>query len=272
MANSIDAPTFPDAAREVAVGRSAAGPSFCVREIQYAAGYRQGKHAHERASVTLLLRGALRETAAGREENATVLSVVVKPAGVVHADEVGPAGARTLQVVLEDEAAFLGDPARELGAWRWIHAGAGVRPLLGLQRALWDAAADLEDPVLEALGEVVAEPGPASDDPPGWLARAREALDDDDPTASRVRDLAAAFDVHPVSLTRAFRRAYGVPVSVYRRRLRLRRAAAQISGTDRPLTRIAHAAGYADHAHLCREVRGATGLTPSALRDAARRG
>lgn len=79
----------------------------------------------------------------------------------------------------------------------------------------------------------------------------------------------------------AFERLDGAPdtaaaldplyLAVYRRRLRLRRAAGQVTATGRALSRIAHAAGYADHSHMCREIRDTTGLTPSRLRELAHR-
>ncbi len=253
-------------------GPAAAGTGFRVHLIDYAPGYRQAPHAHEETGITLVLAGGFLETVGRREERAGALSVVVKPAGTVHADVVGPHGARTVLVDIHDEAAVLADP-RDLGGWRWLHAGAGVRPLLALWRALLDPSngPNPEDAVAELLGEVVPVPAPAPDDVPAWLRRAREAVEDLAATGIRVRDLAEEAGVHPVSLTRAFRRAYGVPVSVYRRRVRLRRAVEQVTEGDRALSRVAHAAGYADHAHMCREVRGATGLTPSGLRELARR-
>ena len=250
----------------VRIGRQATGPGFCVSEVNYAAGWRQPPHAHESTGVTLVVAGGFRETACGREESATALSVVVKPAGVVHADEIGAEGARTILLEIEDPSLL---PER-LGPWRWLHAGPGVRPLLALAAALRGEARPIEDTVLELLGEVSDTARPAPRDPPAWVRRAREALDDADRSAARVRLLAEMLDVHPVSLARAFRRHFGLPVTAYRRRIRLRRAAAQLAGSRGQLTRIAHAAGFADQAHMCREVRAATGCTPGELRAIAR--
>ncbi|MDX1623621.1 MAG: AraC family transcriptional regulator [Gemmatimonadota bacterium] len=254
-----------------AVRAADSAEAFRVQEIHYPPDYRQAPHAHDTTGITLVLGGEIRETASRREEEASSLSVVVKPAGTVHADRVGPRGAWTVRVEILDEKALLGD-ARDLGPWRWLHAGPGVRPLLGLRRALAGdpAGPDPEEAVAELLGEVTDADGPNGHTSPGWVRRAREAIEDRAGEGIRVRDLAAELEVHPVSLTRAFRRAYGVPVSVYRRRVRLRRAAARISATAQRLSRIAHATGYADHAHMSREVRESTGLTPTRLRELSR--
>lgn len=239
--------------------------------MRYPPGYRQAPHAHDSTGITLVVDGSFRETADGREEVASALSLVVKPAGTIHADVVGPRGARTVCVEIDDEESLLSDVG-DLGRWRWLHAGPGVQPLLGLLRGLLDPAGETgaEEMVLELLGEVANVPGPPLDDVPAWVRRAREAVDDLAPEGIRVADLARQVGVHPVSLTRAFRRAYGVPVTIYRRRARLRWAASQVVGGKRSLCAIAHASGYADQPHMCREVRATTGLTPSLLRELAR--
>jgi len=256
---------------EPEVRREFVGQGFRVREVTYRPGLHQTAHAHEYDGITLVLAGGIRETVGRLDEVATCLSVVVKPAGVVHADRVGPRGARALQILLDLDRPF----AREdggLGSWRWSHAGAGTRALFSLHRCLaGPEVTGLEDRILEVLGGLAVEQGPIRRDPPAWLRGAREALDDGSETRS-VRELAAQVGVHPVSLARAFRRHYGIPISAYRRRKRIRRAAWAIERTDRDLTGIAHASGFADHPHMCREIRQTTGLTPGELRELARRG
>lgn len=112
-------------------------------------------------------------------------------------------------------------------------------------------------------------PPPSPSSPPAWLCRIRDHLHDCAGVAPPVRELARAAGVHPVSLARAFRRAYGVTVTEYARRLRVRAASDRIASTALPLARIACEAGFADQAHLTRELRRETGLTPGALRRAA---
>lgn len=253
------------------VGTRIRGPGFEVHQVDYSPAYRRGPHAHDWIGITLILDGSFREVSCGREVDASALSVVVKPAGTVHADVVGPRGARTVAVKITDETVLLGG-AGDLGSWRWLHAGPGVRPLLGLQRTLLDPefGADVQEVVHELLGEVAEVSAPDRGDVPHWVRSAREALDDLAAEGMLVADLARQVGVHPVSLTRAFRRAYGVPVTTYRRRVRLRRAAEELTGSDRNLGIIAHAAGYADQPHMCREVKRATGCTPSDIRELAR--
>lgn len=218
--------------------------------------------------MTVVLAGDIRESTRWGEELGSTFSVVVKPAGVTHADEIGPHGAHTLQIAF-DAATAEGLGARaSVERWRWLHGGPGAAPLVQLARALGRNETDdaeLEDRVFEAVTSI-ANPAPAHADPPAWLGRVKEALDDAPNAGVTVRALARMAGVHPVSVSRSFRRHYGQTITEYRRRARLRRAAACIARSRVSLSRTAHEAGYADHAHLCREFRRAIGLTPSEFR------
>ncbi len=113
-----------------------AGP-FLVRRIDYPPGLRQATHYHNRSSLTILLAGEIRESARSREATGSALSVVVKPAGTRHADEVGPRGARTLQVTFDPaDAAALDGGSAVLGGWQWLHASPAAAPLVALARLL----------------------------------------------------------------------------------------------------------------------------------------
>lgn len=220
----------------VTVERSATVGPFRVREILYPPESRQPPHAHSRASVTVVLAGGVHESAGRCEETAGALSVVYKAPGVEHADRYGPEGARPL-----------------LDLWRTLRG-----PRSPSERAIGEAVLDSLAAPCDARGGE----GP----PPDWLGLAREALDDHLPRGLAVRHLARLVGVHPVSLSRAFRRHYGCTITDYRRRERVRRAAGMLDGTVRDISRVAFAAGFADHPHLCRTFRELTGLTPGEFR------
>ena len=227
----------------------------------YPPGYRYAPHCDHAPRVSIVLQGALREEARGTDETATAASVVVKPADVRHRNEFGPVGARLLSVALTDGL------APGLDRWRWHHAGPVGAAALQFARSVRHVPAEAEDALwslLEALGGAVDHPEAVAP----WLLRAKERMDDEGPGASSVADLAAEADVHPVSLARAFRRAFGCAPTAYRRRLRVRRAADLLASTDAPAAQVALEAGFADQSHMCRDVRADLGLTPGQLRAA----
>jgi AraC family transcriptional regulator len=235
--------------------------------MRYAPHAYHAPHAHDPPSLTLVIRGEVEERVAARVERAGPLSVVVKPAGVVHSDTFGANGACTLQVTLSGhDAAEAAAATPRLDGWRWTHAGAAARALLALFRLTAaggpaPGAESVDDLVLEAVAAL--EPATAGQAAPRWLREAH-ALLASGPLS--IRTLAGVVGVHPVHLAHEFRRHHGHSPSEFRRRERLRRAARSIVETRRPLAAIAAECGFADQAHMTRAVRRALGETPRGLR------
>jgi AraC-like DNA-binding protein len=94
-----------------------------------------------------------------------------------------------------------------------------------------------------------------------WLARHPEG---------RIEDLAGLMDVGARRLRRRFTAAVGYGPKTFQRVLRLQRALRLAGGNARPraslsLAMIAAAAGYADQAHMSRELRALAGRSPGEL-------
>jgi AraC-like DNA-binding protein len=82
--------------------------------------------------------------------------------------------------------------------------------------------------------------------------------------------LARAAGVHPVHLSRTFRRFVGTTVTQARHTLRLQRAVEEVIRSNRTIAQIASDHGFADHGHFTRALVKATGRTPRYLRNKAR--
>lgn len=238
-----------------------------VREVAYEPGLRQARHAHAETTVTLVVAGSLRETVGSAQEIARALSIVVKPGDTEHADQFGEHGTRTVQIGLTaQEAAALREWEPAARQWRWTHAGPAVPAFLRLLACFRSSPSDdglLERGVADVLASLRDVGDDTRRDPPGWLLRAREEMDDVG-CGVRVRDVAAQAGVHPVYLARQFRRFFGSSVVSYLQRARMTRAADLIASSSMPLSAVAFQAGFADQSHLSRSFRAATGFTPGA--------
>ncbi len=84
---------------------------------------------------------------------------------------------------------------------------------------------------------------------------------------SSLKALASAVDLSPSRLMHAFTTSIGVPIRPYLAWLKLQRAVAALT-TGSPLSQAAHAAGFADAAHMSRTFRRMFGISPSSLRGA----
>jgi AraC family transcriptional regulator len=101
---------------------------------------------------------------------------------------------------------------------------------------------------------------------PPWLETARSLVEAGRSQTLRMRAIASTVGIHPVHLSRAFHRRFGITMSGYRRALRLEAARSAIGSTTHSIARIAAEHGFSDQAHLTRAFKRANGLTPSAFR------
>jgi AraC family transcriptional regulator len=246
-------------------------PNFTLEIDEYHGGTRHPPHWHDELHLSLVLRGGVAESVAGTTENASALSIVAKDAGVVHQDEFAPAGATLARLTLPGGTiGALIDRSDRANGWSWIHRMTTALPFLRLVERARSQPAEFatDDPdVTDLLAGVTARPAPISHGaPPGWLRQTMEALRETWHPRLRVADLARQAGVHPVYLARSVRRWYGTGVAEEMRRLRLRAAMQALARGEGPISRVAHAHGYADEAHLSRECRCTVGTTPGRYR------
>jgi len=86
------------------------------------------------------------------------------------------------------------------------------------------------------------------------------------PTFMGIAEWADRAGLAPQSVSRGFRRAYGVSPKRYRAEHRALAAVRNLGAWPGSLAQLAAEHGFADQAHLARAVRAVTGTTPSALR------
>jgi AraC family transcriptional regulator len=245
-------------------------PVLALNLKRFAPRHAMPAHCDRRSRISFVLGGRLREHSGKVEIEAAAGSVAFKPGDAEHRNWFGPEGARICSIEVDDGwlAASGGVPVR----WQWwSHAGL-VRDALRiflLARAHGLDHPELGDRLSEwiALAQSIGEPdervGPSGSRAPLWLRRVHQQLHDERKVG--LSALAAEAGVHPIHLARRFRRHYRCSVSDYAQALRLSAAVADIAN-GQSLADSAHAAGYADQAHLTRVFRRHLGLTPSLSR------
>lgn len=228
--------------------------------VRYEPGAVMEPHAHEVAGVGVVLGGSIREQVNCREECGNVGSVVFKPAGLIHRNHVGPAGALIL--------ALKGADAEQMAAygWRWTFGGKAAAIGLAVARSVrWNDLGEAEDATLRLLELLSGRPERSPPPAGAWLRAVRDRIEDESPTPA-VAELAKTAGVHPASLARAFRLRFGCSVSQYSKRLRVRRAADLLLTTDFTVSQVAASVDSYDQSHLCRDFRSELGLSPSLYR------
>jgi AraC-like DNA-binding protein len=159
------------------------------------------------------------------------------------------------------------DPEDEAGAALAARVrGSGVGAWIGAAAELAEMPRALELPAL--LAKVLAAAGTAPE--PRELHRGvREVLRllpdrVGDDSAVRIAELAKRAALSESRLMHLFRAQVGIPLRPYMRWLRLRHAA-NVVRTGGTLTEAAHAAGFADSAHLSTTFHKTFGISPSEI-------
>jgi AraC family transcriptional regulator len=232
-------------------------------------------HTHDGPTICLVLRGAFVEYSTGVALDCRPSSLKFTPAGQRHWNRFQAAEVRGLLIEI--------DPARATALQRFEAALARSLQLRGgpeltLARRLYsefrtmDSAAELaiEGLLLEMLALVARSRGPEARDLPAWVRRAHELVAARLPGQASLAAVAAEVGVHPATLARGFRRAYGCSLGEMQRRIRLDFAATQLVATTRPLADIAQEAGFFDQSHFTNAFRRALGSSPLRYRKAMR--
>lgn len=256
--------------------REAAG--LTLTEAAYSSGLRLPLHSHEQAHFCLLLQGMYEETSGAHSVVRKPGSLVFVAGGARHSNHIHRAGIRFfaiemtrpwLERVNRHTSFEQSSTQYESGPLPWLamrlygefRSGDNLAPLA------------IEGLALELLAGIGRQSARASENGSGnWLKKAKDLLQQRFREPLTLVDVADFVDVHPVSLARAFRRAYHCTVGEYVRKLRIESACQKLLTSDAPMVEIAFSAGFSEQSHFCRTFKRLTGLTPSEYRSNSREG
>jgi AraC family transcriptional regulator len=135
-----------------------------------------------------------------------------------------------------------------------------------LHRELHSVTTDeliVESLLTELVACVANPPNTRAQKRPAWLKRVLEKIAADYSDRLTLEELSREAGVHPVHLSRVFRKWNGQGIGEYVHRLRIRSACEQMLKVETPIAEIGLAAGFADQSHFTRSFRRITGVSPA---------
>ncbi|MFL5493922.1 MAG: helix-turn-helix domain-containing protein [Gemmatimonadales bacterium] len=263
----------PPAPRKLRTARVA---GFTLTEGIHADGSSLPWHTHDGSTICFVLEGSFTEVMAGSALLCVPATLKFTPAGERHCDRFDRGDARGLLIETEPPRMEAIRPYSAVLEERLTFQGgrlAAIAQRIHHEFRQMDSAAPLamEGMLLELLAAASREQEmQLTGTEPAWLRRTREMIHADPACHRSLGVMAQAAGVHPVTLARAFRKAYGCSMGEYLRRLRIGRAARQLADSETPLAEIALAAGFADQSHFSNVFRRQTGMSPSSFRRSVR--
>jgi AraC family transcriptional regulator len=247
--------------------------ALSLTESLYAGRQELPLHSHQNAHFCFVLRGTYTEWIDARPVERRAHDFVFYPAGIPHAEQhhetnrhflidVTPqlaASVAAVGIALDAPFELRGALPRTIAAR--LHREFGVR----------DAFTPLSAEAL--VVDLLAQSARERSAPPRampWLARVEELLRSRFDETLSLREIAAVAGVHPVHVSRTFRRAYGCSIGEFVRRARIAAAQRELARGRASIAEIAGRCGFADQSHFHRTFKRVTGMTPRQYRVAAR--
>ncbi|MEL7122669.1 MAG: AraC family transcriptional regulator [Bacteroidota bacterium] len=138
--------------------------------------------------------------------------------------------------------------------------------LLAMQSELIRKEQNQDQNVLSILLELISEPQTISPSAPRWLSQLEELLHDQWTEDFSLHELSNYLNIHPVTISKYFRKHFGCTLGQYRRKQRIERSIDLIKSSNLSLTEIAHYCGFADQSHFIRTFKEHTHLLPNLYR------
>ena len=198
--------------------------------------------------------------------------MMFRPAGIPHQDEIGPRGVRLYEIEIRPSwqkrlagcSAVLDAPRDDVGGGPLLWLGVKLFREMQASGVLDDLA--VESLLAEILSFAARTREPPSKHPPPWLSRILDKLKTEHCCRLTLEELAREAGVHPVHLSRVFRRCTGEGISEHVHRLRVRSACERMLAPEASLADVGFSTGFADQSHFTRSFRKITGMTPAAFR------
>lgn len=237
---------------------------------RYAPNLVLGRHAHDRGRLCIVLSGRFEEEENGHARTNFPGWLLYRPAGMQHSERFDGAGAACAlftpgrgwtEAASECRVALTGPLSIRTPEVERI--GLALRHELG--RPDDYSAIACEAAAWECL-VLLARRSPDDRASPASLARAIDFLRDNLSTPPAIARIAEIAGVHPSTLSRQFRRAFGKSVMAYARSLRVERSVTLLRETSVPIAEIALICGFSSQAHLTTMMRKTLGVTPARLR------
>jgi len=239
-------------------------------EERYERAFEYSTHEHVQAYFMLTDNCVYREQLGSKTFHHSVNTIIWRPGEISHADSMAHANGRSFSVYIKDEL------MKQFADYAKIPAEFSENNsyLVLLARRLrnefrhWSQGSELiaEGLVFEMLGHAAKADGRTQKIAPLWLDRVVEKLEHEFLEDHTNEELAREAGVHPVHLSRTFRKHCGRTIGSFVKEKRVHHAMLLIEQGHMTLAEIASASGFSDQRHLSRGFKEVVGITPGAFR------
>lgn len=241
---------------------SVQGNGLALIDQHTQAGSTLPRHRHSHAWFTFLFAGSYIERLPSWERSRSAGMVIWHPPDLVH-ENCFVSNGHNLNLVFGPEWLESLPPDISLpNRTRSCEGGLPYRFGLELYRGLNRDAQICYESVVNLISFCASSAHEQSQ----WLARVLDWMNDEYSHTLSLTQASEQAGVHPVHVSRTFRRLLRCTFREYLTLIRLRRATDLLKQSSSDIAEVAFACGFSDHAHFTRTFKRATGLTPTQYR------
>lgn len=135
--------------------------------------------------------------------------------------------------------------------------------MLKMQNEMMESTVDSSTSVHSLLLELVSGSNKSQTSHiPYWAIALNELLHDNWNEQLTLKDMSKAIGIHPVTISKYFRKYFGCTLGEYQRKLRIDQSIQLIKNSNQSLSEIAFHCGFADQSHFIRNFKKMTGFLP----------
>lgn len=234
-------------------------PLYTTGRIHYHQVKYMPSHCHEEISISWITQGNFMESMHGELKTGTESYVVIKPSGVLHENTFFNK-CSTYTLLIKDVQRHRIPLFTALEEYQWFPAS-GLAPLFHYVAACKNSA-EFYPALNYFLEHIFLYKQRGSQVQPNWLDQTKAHVDQHFSENLQTKELAAEVGLHPVYLSRAFRKYYGSSFKDYLKKVRLHQAMGLLAQGDLSQASVAYDCGFSDQSHFIRVFRETMGFTP----------
>lgn len=124
----------------------------------------------------------------------------------------------------------------------------------------------IEEKCIDLIHLLISRKEKEKNTPPRWIDQIESKIRSEYSEAINLQEWAAEFGIHPVHLSRYFKKFKGLTMGAFQRKIRLEKAFQLMHQADLSLTQIALDCGFADQSHFIRSFKSLYSVSPKIFR------
>ncbi len=236
-----------------------------VSVVQYTKPVSEDWHCHEDIHLSLILQGGNQESRKHKDLQVTSGKIMAYDQGEVHRNRFTAHPSKNLNLEFKSEFFQKNDLAFEhlnLSGPKMVET---YLDLIQVYNELRINDIYSADSIQSALIRLFAREEVSTK--PIWLDHVREMIEDRWNEFIALDELAAEFNVHPVTISKYFKKYYQVSLGDYMRKVKIKNAIHLLHHTNLSLTEIAFTCGFSDQSHMTRMFKLYVAITPKYMRN-----